>query len=248
MVRVETTVGVLDQIFRPINAISDSCKVHFDPDGIHIPGAHPMNLAAVDIDIDQSAFDAYEADGDILGIHLEKLMKTLSKVNSSDEAVLQLDAESRLLELNTGYKKFVLGLVQLDSVPEQPPIPDVSYPVSFDVSQKAFADAIDTADLFADKVTFDVSKQSDHVLVLAKGDIDKTRVKLSKDEELEKLETGDVRNSFGLSLLYDAISVIPDERNIHVELAHDRPIIISYSAVDGELDASLTIAPWKEAT
>lgn len=247
MIRVETKAGVLDQIFRPINAISNSCKAHFNPDGIHIPGADQMNLAAVDVDVNRGAFESYEADGEILGIHLEKLMDALSRVNSSDKAYLNFDMERRLLELNVGYKEFVLGLVQIDSVPTQPHIPDVHYPVQFEVPQEAFADAIDTADVFADKVTFDVSDESDHILVLAEGDIDRTKVKLTRGRELDSLESSNIRNSFGLGLLDDAISVIPKGNNVNVELAHDRPISLAYTGIDDEMNVEFMIAPWKEA-
>lgn len=248
MIRVETTAGVLNQIFRPVNAISESCKVRFNPEGIHIPGADPLNLAAVDVEVGRDAFDRYEADGALLGIHFEKLMKILGSVDPSDTAHLHLDTEKRLLELQVGHKKFILGLVQLDAVPTQPHIPDVAYPVQFSISQLDLADTIETAKVFADEVAFEISDGDNYVTVRAQGDIDRTIVKLNQGEELEFLETSNVKNSFSINLLDDAVSVIPDNKSAEVELAHDRPIVISYNAIQEEMDVTFTLAPWKEVT
>lgn len=247
MIRVETTAGILSEIFRPINAISDSCRIQFDQDGIVIPGAGPLNLAVVDIVVDKNAFKTYRTDGPVLGIKLGKIIDIINMASPSDKATLTLDDERNMLELELGHKEFVLGLVQLDSVPSQPDIPDTSYPVRFEIPQTVLSDTIDTASIFSDKITFEAMDESKHVVAKAEGDIDKTKVRLIHGNDIKSVKTAPIENSFGLGLLDDIVPVIPNKEDVEVKLAHDRPMILSYSSVDDFMDVSYTIAPWKQA-
>lgn len=245
---VTTTAEVLNQMFRPVYAISSSCVVVFDNEGVRIPGADPTYLSIVDIEVPSKVFDSYSGEGIKLGLDLNRLMEILEMTDGESHSRLSLDEDNQLLNLQVENKEFVLGLVNLDAVPKQTDIPEIRYPVNFEIPQTTLADTIRTASVFSEKVTFEVEDGEKSIIARAEGDIDWTRVNLSKDPDVSVSRTADVTCSFSIDSLKNIVSVIPESTDILIELAHDRPIILNYSMIESASTVEFTFAPWHDAS
>lgn len=243
MLSVTTDPDSLNKIFSPVDAIAESCVVQFTEDGVVIPGTDGANMAIVDVKVSEHAFYDFESDGHRLGIALEKLMNVISMFDDSDEIQISLDEESELLRLEIENKQFVLGLLSHEAVPSQPNVPDVEYPIEFWTTQEILEGTVSAADLFAEKVTFQAEPGSDVVEVMARGDIDRTRIELPGRSTIG----GEIKCSFKLDLLSRIVSVIPSNTEPHVKLAHDRPMVIEYSILDEHGEVHFKLAPWQDS-
>lgn len=241
---ITTTVGVLKQLLGPVDAIADSCKIRFNQEGVNIPATDPMKISMVDISVPKEAFNAYNGDGLVIGIHLDRITRLLSEIDSEETAHLEYDPSGNRLELNVNRKSFILGLVQLDAIDQPPTVPQIQYPAEFTCEYSVLEDAVNTAEIFDNKITFEFSTSEDCVFTHASGDIDKTTVKITRNE-LKKLETANIENSFSIDILSDIVSVIPSGSEVQVRIDDVKPAEIGYSIVDGEGDVKFQLAPWR---
>lgn len=241
---ITTTVGVLEQLLGPVDAIADSCKIKFNQEGINIPATDPMKISMVDISVPRHAFNAYNGDRLVIGIHLDRITKLLSEIESEETAHLKYDSSKNRLELNVNRKSFTLGLVQLDAIDQPPTVPQIRYPAEFTCEYSVLEDTVNTAEIFDNKITFDFSNSEGCVFVHASGDIDKTTVKITRDE-LMGLETANIENSFSIDILSDIVSVIQSGSEIQVQIDDVKPAKIGYSIVEGEGEVKFQLAPWR---
>lgn len=246
MLNLRTEVGVLHEIFSPVDALADSCEIQFSNQGLKIPAGDRMNIAIADIEVLPSAFESYEAENTRLGLQMQKLTKALGMADNADIAQLYLD-EDDFLHIKVSNKEFVLGLVSLDSVPKQPGLPKVNYPAHFSIDKATLQDAIRTAGVFSDKVTIEVDGENQIVMFQAEGDIDRTTVSLT-GSELNKKQLADAENSFSQDYLNNLITTIPDDTEVSIKMDQNRPLKLSHPIADGKGSIEFTIASWKEGT
>jgi len=241
---ITTTVGVLKQLLDPVDAIADSCKIQFHQDGVNIPATDPMKISMVNISVPKKAFESYEGDDLVIGIHLDRIMKLLSEIDSEETAHLEYDSGGNRLKLSVNRKNFILGLVQLDAIDQPPTVPEIQYPAKFTCDYSVLEDVVNTADIFDDKITFEFSSGKSCVYTHASGDIDETTVMITQNE-LKSLETANTENSFSIDILSRIVYVIPTGSEIQVQIDDVKPAKIDYRIVNGEGNVEFRLAPWR---
>lgn len=245
MVNFVSDIKSLSQIFQPIDVLSESCEIRYFEDGIRIPSVNKSKTIYEMVNVKKSAFDTFEEGNNKIGLGLEKLINVIDLRDPSEIVHFYLDEEKRYLRLDVGNKHFILGLLSLDAVPKPPEMPEVIYPVEFEISEEAFIDTIKTADVFGDKITFKVEKGKSSVEAVAQGDID--RINEENIASLNSSPNGAVVCEFGLRFLTDIVSVIPNDVDVEIKLAHDRPMFIKYPIIDGDGSVTFHVAPWAES-
>lgn len=241
---LSSEIGILEQVFLPAAVIADTCEIQLKEDKIVVPGSDGISARRVDIEIRPAALETYDGEPNTVGIGFEKFSKVIKMADSNKVAQLVLKEEKGILEMQVGNKNFELGLVSLDSIPDQPSIPHDEFPLQFSLEKEVFKDVITTADVFADKITFSSNSDSNIVEVQAKGDIDSTEMKLGSDD-LQTLTPADVEADYSLSFLSDIVSVVPDGAKVNVKMPHDGPVMIDYKIAEGLGEVTFGVAPWK---
>lgn len=205
-----------------------------------------MNIAIADIHVDSSLFEEYQSDGERVGIQLTKLTDVLSMAKDGDSAHIFLDDEN-LLHIEVENKEFVLGLVSLDSVPQQPGIPEYEYNTEFSLEKSLFEDSVRTAGVFAEKIVFQVDEERETVQMKAEGDIDRTCVTLEKSD-FEDCNLYNLKNSFSQGYLSDIVSVIPNETTTTIRMTASHTMELEYPIISDGGKVVYTLAPWNEGT
>lgn len=246
MPNLRTSVGDLKEIFAPVDEIANSCEIRFTEEGLYIPAADRMNIAIADIFVKSDSFNEFESEGERVGLQLSKLTEVLGMAQEDDSSNLFLDDE-HLLHFEVENKEFILGLVSLDSVPQQPGIPDYDYVTEFSLGASELEDSVKTTGVFSDKVVFEVEEDSQTVEMKASGDIDRTCVKLGRSD-FEECDLTDLQNSFSQEYLSDIVSVIPSDTTVTISMTKNHTMELEYPIINGGGHVVFTLAPWNEGT
>ena len=121
IVEASTLTDALDSV----RVLVDECKIHLNEGGLAIQAVDPANVGMVSLDLQVSAFESYDADGGVIGVNLTRLEDIAGMANSGDLVHLELDEETRKLNIRFDGLSYTLALIDPDSIRQEPDIPDL---------------------------------------------------------------------------------------------------------------------------
>ncbi|AFH21997.1 PCNA-like protein [environmental Halophage eHP-14] len=236
---------ILQDAFAPVDALVAECKVHATEDGIEISAVDPANVAMVEMELSAGACAHYEAHDGVLGIDLERMLSVVGMADSGDMVDLSLDEDTRKMHIDIGGLSFTLGLLDPDSIREEPDIPEgLDLPATFVFEGSQLSRAITAADLCSDHVSV-VAEDSDELHVRAEGDTDDVDLELDGDDLLSgRLDSEDaVESLFSLEYLTSMSGPIGSETDVSAVMGDELPMKLRYSMHDGDVSVLNLLAP-----
>ncbi|WP_256295694.1 DNA polymerase sliding clamp [Haloarchaeobius salinus] len=227
-----------------VGALVDECRIQFGDDGVEITAIDPANVAAVGLSVDREAFEAYDADGEILGVDLDRFGDVLSMADRDALVDLALDPETRRLHLNVDGLEYTLALVDPDSIRSSPPREDLAYdaPAEVVIDESGLDRAVSAADMVSDHLALAVDSESETFHVDAEGDTDD--VSLSREsDDLVDISPGDACSLFSLDYLRDVTREIPSGTAVTLELGTEEPLVLGYAFADGAGSVEYFVSP-----
>ena len=137
----------LQDALEPVSALVDECKIRLNDDGLSIRAVDPANVGMTDMSLATSAFESYDADGGVIGVNLERLNDALAMGSSGDLVQLELDEETRKLNIEIGTFSYTMALIDPDSIRKEPDIPDLELPATIVLTGKDLDRGLSAADL-----------------------------------------------------------------------------------------------------
>ncbi len=238
IVGAETLRSTLDSV----SVLVDECKIHLDEDRLEIRAVDPANVGMVDLGLDASAFEAYEADGEILGIDIERLDDLAGMADSGTLIDLELDEEVHKIRLRMDGLEATMALIDPDSIREEPDIPDLDLPATIVLEGRDLNRAITAADMVSDHVEFGVDPDREVFYVDARGDTDDIHLELGR-EELIELEAGKASSLFSLDYLRDINKAIPRDTEVQIRLGEEYPVKFTFPYAEGRGQVTYMLAP-----
>jgi len=114
-------VETLQDAIEPVSALVDECKIRLNDDGgLSIRAVDPANVGMVDMSLAKSAFESYEADGGVIGVNLDRFEDVLSMGDSGDLVSLDLNEQTRKLDIHISGLSYTLALIGPDSIRQGP--------------------------------------------------------------------------------------------------------------------------------
>jgi len=226
-----------------VNALVSECKLNTTPDGIEITAVDPANVGMVDLSIDESVFEAYEADGGTLGINLEKLLDVVGMGDSGDLVDLKLNEETRKLEIEISGLSYTLALIDPDSIRKEPDIPDLELDATLVFESSTLSRGITAADLCSDHVTLSADPDAEAFHIAAEGDTDDVDLEVDNGELLSAEVGDDCEAMFSLDYLSDMERPIGGDTEVSLRLGSEMPIKLRYSLADGDVSVTNMLAP-----
>jgi len=241
-VSVIVDAGALADALAPVSTLVDECKVNATDDGLEIAAVDPANVAMVDMCLDASACAHYEADGATLGVNLDRLEDVLGMADSGDMVQLDLNEETRKLDIQLGGLEYTLALIDPDSIRQEPDIPDLDLPATVVCEGAEISRALTAADLVSDHVQMAASPNGE-LVIGAEGDTDDVDVTLDDDDLLSAAVSDDVESLFSLDYLSSIETPIDSDADVSLLLGEEMPVKLRYSIGDGDCSVVHMVAP-----
>ncbi|PSP67395.1 DNA polymerase sliding clamp [Halobacteriales archaeon QH_8_67_27] len=225
-------------------AVADECRMRFD-DGLVFRARDPADVAMAEFRLDRDAFDAYTADGETVGVALDRLRDAVS-VADGEPLELALGDDGRF-DLKSGAVEYAFAPLAAETVRQVEWIDGESVAASAVMDSGRLGRAVRAADLVADHATFAVDPTEQRLTVGASGDTDDVSLDFDGDD-LESLDTGPdgsdpVESLYSVDYLRDIVGAVPSDVPVSVEfvggdggcplsLEHSRPFRQSAAAFD----------------
>jgi len=225
-----------------VSVLVDECKIRLNDDELVIRAVDPANVGMVDLTLEAAAFEAYEADGGVIGVNLGRLEDIASMADSGDLVHLELDEETRKLEVRIDGLSYTLALIDPDSIREEPDIPELDLPAEIVPEGAQIDRGITAADMVSDYIQLRVDETEETFVVEAEGDTDDVDLVLDRGE-LVDLTVGEADSLFSLDYLKDMNKAIPNDAEVRMELGDDFPVKMHYDFAEGLGHVTFMLAP-----
>jgi proliferating cell nuclear antigen len=238
IVSADTLRTALDSV----SVLVDECKIRLTEDGLAIKAVDPASVGMVDLELSADAFESYEADGGVIGVNLSRLEDIVGMAESGQLVHLDLDEETRKLQISIDGLEYTAALIDPDSIREEPEIPDLDLPARIVVEGRDINRAVTAADMVSDHVALGVDTEAEHFYVDAEGDTDDVHLELDR-EDLIDLTVGDAHSLFSLDYLKDMNRAIPRDGEVTVELGEEFPVKMHFEIAEGQGMVTYMLAP-----
>jgi proliferating cell nuclear antigen len=228
-----------------LRGLVDEAKLHFGDGGIQASAVDPANVAMwQDTRIAPSAFESFDSPGEVVqGVNLTRLSELLDGAASGDLVEFGIDMESRKLDLRYRGIEHAMGLIDPDSIRQEPDSPDLDLPNHVVLSGGQLTEAIDNCELTSDHLWLRGDPDAETVTFAAEGDIDETVVTYP-DADCERFDIdADAESVFSINYLVDMVSEIPTDAAVAVHFGDEFPAWFEYDAFDGGLEVIGLLAP-----
>jgi proliferating cell nuclear antigen len=238
IVDAETLRTALDSV----GVLVDECKIHLNEDGLAIRAVDPANVGMVDLELDASAFESYEADGGLIGVNLTRLEDIAKMADAGQLVQLELDEQTRKLHIQLDGLEYTLALIDPDSIRKEPDLPDLDLPARIVLEGADIDRAVKAADMVSDHIALGVNADAEFFYVDAEGDTDDVHFELARDELID-LQSGAAHSLFSLDYLKDMNRAIPKNGEVSVDLGEEFPVRISFEIAEGMGSVTYMLAP-----
>lgn len=237
-------VAPLERFVSLATTTVDECRLRVEPDGLRLRATDPATVAAVDLSLDESAFDRYEASGGLLGVDLERLERVLGTSAGDATVGLSLDREQGRLDVSLGDVDYALGLLDPGSVRSPPDsiAERLNGLATLTVKGETLCRGVTTAEMLSDHLTLAVDDQAGTFRVEAAGDTDEFTLERAGDDLLS-FEAVEARSLYSVEYLSAVESAVEPDRSIALRLGTEQPLVAEFEFAGGTGDARFVIAP-----
>ncbi len=238
IVSAETLQETLDSV----SVLVEECKIRLDEDQLSIRAVDPANVGMVDLSLRAEAFESYQADGGIIGVDLSRLENIVGMANRGQLIELELDEQTRKLEIQIDGLEYTLALIDPDSIRQEPDIPDLNLPAEIVLAGDEIDRAVTAAEMVSDHIALGVNTEAELFYVDAEGDTDDVHFELTR-EDLIDLEAGAAHSLFSLDYLADMNKAIPGDAEVRMELGEEFPVKLHFEIAEGNGNVTYMLAP-----
>ncbi|MDS0295882.1 DNA polymerase sliding clamp [Halogeometricum luteum] len=242
MFKAIVSASTLRDALDSVSVLVDECKIRLNEDDLSIRAVDPANVGMVDLTLDAASFESYEADGGVIGVDLSKLEDFVGMANSDQLVELELDEETRKLQIRIDGLTSTLALIDPDSIRQEPDIPDLDLAAEIVLEGAQLDRGIKAADMVSDHVRLRVDDEEDSFHIQAQGDTDDVDFQLDA-EDLIDLASGTADSLFSLDYLKDMNKAIPKDAEVTMELGEEFPVKLHYRIAEGQGNVTYMLAP-----
>jgi proliferating cell nuclear antigen len=236
------SASTLQDALDSVSVLVDECKIRLNEDELAIRAVDPANVGMVDLALDATAFESYEADGGVIGVNLARLEDIAGMAGSGDLIHLELDEETRKLHIEVEGLSYTLALIDPDSIRQEPEIPDLDLPAEIIVEGAQLNRGIKAADMVSDHIALRVDEERETFHIEAEGDTDDVNLELGRADLID-LTPGPANSLFSLDYLKDMNRAIPSDAEVTVELGEEFPVKLHYEFAEGKGQVTYMLAP-----
>jgi proliferating cell nuclear antigen len=237
--------GEIQTFLDSVSVLVDEARLRVGPEKMKIRAVDAANVGMVDNEMEAEAFESYKAAPGVLGIPLEQFEEALSLAGASDLVHLELDLETRKLEIETNGMEYTMALIDPASIRSEPDIPEMGLPDTFTVSGGDYSRALKAADMVSDHLAIKTHSEgrTSKVVFEADGDTDDVELELGNEDLVQAdLQDGD-KSLFSLEYLQEINRPINKTDEVNVKMGDEYPLKVNVQKSEGTLDLNYMVAP-----
>ncbi|WP_136688810.1 DNA polymerase sliding clamp [Halorhabdus amylolytica] len=238
IVSADTLRAALDSV----SVLVEECKLRLEDDGLHIRAVDPANVGMVDLFLEAAAFESYETDGGVIGVNLSRLEDIAGMAETDQLIHLELDEETRKLEIAIDGLEYTLALIDPDSIRQEPDLPDLDLAAEIVLEGRDLDRAVTASDMVSDHIALGVEETDELFYVDAEGDTDDVHLELDRGDLID-LTAGPARSLFSLDYLKDMNKAIPSDAEVRMELGEEFPVKMHFDIAEGQGSVTYMLAP-----
>jgi len=238
-----TSVDTLQDALDPVSALVDDCKIRLNEDGLSIRAVDHANVGMVDMHLAKSAFESYEADGGVIGVNLDRFEDVLSMGDSGDLVSLDLNDQTRKLDIHISGLSYTLALIDPDSIRQEPDIPELELPARLVLTGDDIDYGITAADLVSDHISLRADETAEEFHIEAQGDTDDVDLTFTNDDLLAGSVDEAAESLFSLDYLKDMSRAMDTDAAVSLLLGSEMPVKLRYSRHNGFVKVVYMLAP-----
>lgn len=235
-VKAEILKGIVDVV----STIVDEAKFNVNAKGVTLKAVDPAHVAMIDLRIEKSAFEEFDADETELGIDLDKIREVLRLSRSGDVISMAQDEDRNRLVINVGNVTRRMNLVDTTGMSD-PKVPNLSLPAMIAITAEELQKGIKAAESISDHIALTATPEGFEMV--SEGDTDSVSLKLSKDLLVSLDCKENVRSLFPLDYFSNMIRAIPAGTVISMNLGNDYPVKMEFAIADGKGTVNYLLAP-----
>jgi proliferating cell nuclear antigen len=227
-----------------VHALVDECRIHLDDDGVRITAIDPATVAAIDLELESAAFESYTATGGRIGVDLARLGEIVGMADRDQFVRLDLDAETRTLQVTIDDLEYTLGLLDPETIRSPPDQTDLALdsPGEVVLAAEQIDRAVRAGDMVSEQIAFGIDAAAETFYAEAEGDTDD--VSLAQDaDELIEFSPVDAHSLFSIDYLSAINRELPSDVDVDVQIGTEEPLIASFDFADGAGSAKYLVSP-----
>lgn len=240
MFQAKIRSDALKGIVNIISTLVDEAKLNVSPDGIGLKAVDPAHVAMVELDVRKAAFESYLADDTQIGIDLDKIKEVLRLTASGDIIDMEQDEERGRLVVRVGNITRRMNMVDTSSMSD-PKVPQLSLPVSVEVSVSEIQKGIRAAESVSDHIA--LTADADGFELSCEGDTDSVNLRLDKAKLVGLTVSEKARSLFPLDYFSNLVKAIPSDTVVRIDLGNDYPVKIHFDLAEGNTSVGYLLAP-----
>ena len=226
----------LQEFFKPFTEFVDEMKLQITPEGFTGRVVDPANVAMVDKELHKRVFEHYSSTGGTLGINLNKMTSIIGMAKKSDIIELELDQESRKMEIYFDGLSYTLALIDPDSIRQEPDIPDIDLPGEVVLESSQFEHGIKAVRMVSDHAIIGVKPVDDGtsaMYVAGEGDTDDAVLEIAGEDCVKISPVSEPHESlYSVDFLESVVKAMPKNTELTFEIGDDFPLMINYHQAD----------------
>jgi proliferating cell nuclear antigen len=241
MFKAVINADVFKDAIEAVSTLVDEAKFKLTKEGISVRAVDPANVAMVAFDLNAKAFESFEASDSEIGVDLIRLMDILGMTSKDDKIELNLNEETRKLEIRTGGLAYTLSLLDPTSIRKEPKVPNLELPAKIVLNGAELKRAVKAAEKVSDHMALGVKDKT--FFVEAEGDLDKVRLDIPQSSLVSLQATSDVRSLFSLDYLNDLSKSLGKAERVSIDLGTDYPVKLTFNIAAGNGTVTYLLAP-----
>lgn len=206
-----------------ISELVTEVKIKVDKQGMSIVAIDPANVALVAFNIPSTAFSAFEASEEILGVSLDNLKSVLKRCSPGSNLVMQSEDNILKIDIHDKVKRsFSLALINIDTEDKQ--IPSLEFAGKIEMNSLDFLEAIEDCSVVADACSFLIKEGK--FIIEAKG-LNSARNEFSQDEV--RIEGTDGKSKYSLEYLQKFTKACKIAEKVRVNFSDDYPLRLEFT-------------------
>ncbi|WP_256403268.1 hypothetical protein [Halorubrum salinum] len=249
IIRAEVLQQVIDQLL----TVVDEAIFRIGHDGLSVAAVDPANVAMVDLEVEEGAFESVGDGMFPIGINIQKLDDYVDGASGSDQVKLSYSPEKRSIEIEHTNVEVEMAGIDPDAIRQEPEIPEIDHRAEFEVDAKVFRDAVENADLVTDHVRFEADVDAEALAVSGEGDIDEIRTVIESDDLLDANFSERVESLFSVAYLIGGskggskykgmLKPLSSGTELAGKLDDEMPVFLTYEFADGFGNVQMMLAP-----
>ncbi len=216
-------VGIISELVTEVRLKADLSA------GLSVVAIDPANVALVSFKIPASAFSAFEAVNETIGVSLDSLRSVLRRCSAGSSLIMKTDDNVLKIEIHDKItRSFSLALIEIEA--EEKQVPNLEFSCTVEMNSSDFTDAIEDCAIVADACSL-ISKEKKFIIE-AKG-LNSAKNEFSGDEV--SILGGDGKSRYSLEYLQKFTKGSKISDKVRVNFSDDYPLKLEFRAENAEL-------------